>query len=111
MSPPAASAARAQREIPALEQVLVDGLEEPGLYRLLFRGAAVAEVAVSFMDAAESDLRDARPGKRPAELESGRMDAELEWVELALVAAALALALLDWRVLARGAPIPMESGA
>jgi hypothetical protein len=39
------------------------------------------------------------------------MDAELEWVELALVAAALALALLDWRVLARGAPIPMESGA
>jgi len=98
---PLGDARSTRREIPALEQVVVDGLEQPGLYSLAFAGRPVAEFAVAFTDAAESDLRDASPGKRPAAQESARLESELSWIELALIAGALALALVDWFALAR----------
>lgn len=98
---PLGSARSARREVPALEQVVVDGLEQPGLYSLSFGGRQVAEFAVAFTDAAESDLRGAGSGTRPSALDSARLAAELSWIELALIAGALGLALLDWFALAR----------
>src|SRR5262245_2122369 len=98
---PLGDARSARREVPALEQVVVDDLEQPGLYRLTFAARPVAEFAVAFTDAAESDLRGANPGKRPAAQESAHLETELSWIELALIAGALALALLDWFALAR----------
>jgi hypothetical protein len=91
----------ATREIPALEQVVVDGLEQPGLYRLSFAGAEVARFALSFADAAESDLRAMLPGRREAELRSSRLEADVSWIELALIALTLTLVGLDWFVLQR----------
>jgi len=93
---PLGEAHGARREIPALEAVIVDDLRWPGAYRLSFGERPVAEFAVAFTDAAESDLRGANPGKRPAALEVAELDAELSWIELALLAGALGLALLDW---------------
>jgi hypothetical protein len=98
---PLGDARSTRREVPALEQVVVDDLEQPGLYRLAYADRPVAEFAVAFTDAAESDLRAANPGKRPAAQESARIESELSWIELALIAGALALALLDWFALAR----------
>lgn len=89
------------REVTALEQVLVEGLEEPGLYRLAHSGRAVAEFALSFSDAAESDLRDRLPGRRGAETEASELEAELSGLELLLIALTLALVAFDWLVLQR----------
>ena len=90
-----------RREVPALEQVVVDGLEEPGLYRLSFADRALAEFALSFVDAAESDLRRMLPGQRPSALETARIESELSWIEFALIGCALVLIALDWWVLQR----------
>jgi hypothetical protein len=98
---PLATPRSSSREVPALEELVVDGLEEPGLYRVTFAGAPVAEFALSFVDAAESDLAPASSGRREAELESARLESELSWLELALIGAALALVALDWIALER----------
>jgi hypothetical protein len=98
---PLASTHNRQRDVPALEAVVVDGLEDPGFYRLSFAGRAVAEFALSFLDAAESDARGMLPGRREATLGNARVDAELSWIEFALIAAALALCGADWWVLQR----------
>src|SRR6185503_3632607 len=98
---PLGSPMSARREVPALEEVVVDGLEQPGAYRLSFQDRPVADFAIAFTDAAESDLRGANSGKRPAAQESARLETELSWIELALIAGALAFALLDWFVLSR----------
>jgi hypothetical protein len=90
-----------RREIPALEQVQVDDLERPGLFSLSFAGQVVAEFALAFTDAAESDLTHAARGERASTRAAARMEAELSWVELALILGALGLALLDWFALAR----------
>ncbi|MSR62517.1 MAG: VWA domain-containing protein [Planctomycetes bacterium] len=101
LSGPLDSAEASTRAVPALEQVRVDDLERPGLYRLSFADTSVAEFAVAFADAAESDLRQATRGTRASSREAARVESELSWVELALILGALALALLDWFALAR----------
>ncbi|MEQ1893803.1 MAG: hypothetical protein ABL998_14770, partial [Planctomycetota bacterium] len=98
---PLATPLETTRVVPALEEVVLDGLEEPGLYRLAFAGRPVAELAVHFSDAAESDLRDALPGVRAPELASAALAAELSGVELALLMLVLVLVALDWWALAR----------
>jgi hypothetical protein len=91
------------REVAALEQVLVEGLEEPGIYRLSYAGAHLAEFALSFSDAAESDLRDLLPGRREAELGSATLESELSGLELLLIALTLGFVAFDWFVLQRAA--------
>ncbi len=98
---PRGSAHATTREVPALGQIVVDGLEEPGLYALAFEGRTVAEFALSFADAAESDLAKSRPGHSEAELAGASLDTELSWIELALIALTLTLVALDWFVLRR----------
>lgn len=98
---PLGAAQSARREVAALEEVVVDGLEEPGLYRLSHAGRPVAEFALSYVDAAESDLSTALPGVRAAESEDSGLDSGLSGVELALVGLALAALLLDWWFLRR----------
>jgi hypothetical protein len=91
----------AKREAPAIEEVVVDGLEEPGLYSLSYAGREVAQFALSFSDAAESDLTAARSGARPSELALAALESEMSWIELALIVLALAAIGLDWYVLQR----------
>jgi hypothetical protein len=98
---PLATPLEATRTVPALEEVVLDGLEEPGLYRLSFAGRPVAEFAVHFSDAAESDLGDALPGVRAAGQASAALVAELSPVELALIVLVLLAITLDWWALAR----------
>jgi len=91
-----------KRLVPALEEVVVDGLEEPGLHRLSFRGRPVAEVAVHFADGAESDLSAALPGRRTAERTSATLEAEFSPLELLGLVLVLGLLALDWWSLSRG---------
>jgi hypothetical protein len=98
---PLGDASKPLREIPALEEVVVDGLERPGAYRLTFGARTVAEFAVAFTDAAESDLRGANAGRHPATRAGAELEAEFSWIQLALIVGALGLALLDWFALSR----------
>lgn len=98
---PLGASSASRREVAALEEVVIDGIEEPGLYRLSHRGVAVAEFALSYVDAAESDLSTALPGTREAEGDGAELDAGLSGVELALVSLAALALLLDWWFLRR----------
>jgi len=89
--------------VQALEEVVVDDLARPGAYRLAFGGRALAEFALNFTDARESDLRAARPGQRPAAQGATPLEDELSWIELALLVGTLGLVLADAWVLARAA--------
>ncbi len=88
-----------EREVAALEQVVIDGLEEPGLYELSLGAERVAQFALSFADAAESDLSTALAGRREATLGNAQVEAALSWIEVALLALAAAALILDWFVL------------
>lgn len=98
---PLGAPSSARREVAVLEEVVVDGLEEAGLYRLSHRGRPAAEFALSYVDAAESDLSTALPGVRPAEGAGAELDAGLSGVELALVGLAALALLIDWWFLRR----------
>jgi hypothetical protein len=87
--------AGAERSLAARATLYVDGLEQPGLHRLSCDGRVLAELAVSFVDAAESDLRGLAAGTRASTVGGATLAAELTWIELALAAAALALVLGD----------------
>lgn len=100
---PLGSPRASKRVVPALEEVVVDGLDEPGLHRLSFRGRAVAEVAVHFADGAESDLSTALPGRREVERGSAALEAEFSPLELLGLLLVLGLLALDWWSLSRGA--------
>jgi hypothetical protein len=88
-----------EREVAALEQVVIDGLEEPGLYELRFGAERVAQFALSFADAAESDLSTALAGRREATLGNANVESALSWIEVLLLALTAAALLLDWFVL------------
>lgn len=92
----------ARREVQALEEVIVDGLDAAGLYELSHAGRTVATFALSFVDSAESDLSTALPGKRDSEDANAAVDTALSWFEYALLALALAALLFDWWFLQRG---------
>jgi hypothetical protein len=96
---------RARREVPALEAVVVDDLEWPGAYRLFFGERVVAEFAVAFTDAAESDLRAGSSGHRAATRADTTLEAELSWFELVLILGALGAAFVNWFFLKRQQPV------
>lgn len=88
-----------EREVAALEQVVVDGLEEPGLYELHFGAERVAQFALSFADAAESDLSTALAGRREATLGNASVESALSWIEVLLLALTATALIVDWFVL------------
>ncbi|MCY2961376.1 MAG: VWA domain-containing protein [Planctomycetota bacterium] len=90
-----------RREHPARDFVVFDELDRPGFHRLERRGAPLATVGVTFQDASESDLRARSSGTRPASVGTGSGDDDGSTLSLALLGGVVALALLDWFVLAR----------
>lgn len=93
--------ADSRREHPARDFVVFDEVERPGFHRLERRVAVLTTIGVSFQDASESDLRARSAGTRPAAVGPGEAAEGSSLLELALLAAIAALALLDWFVLAR----------
>jgi hypothetical protein len=92
-----------RREIPPRAEFVLDGLAQVGVWELTLGAQTVGRLAVSFVDPRESDLRARSSGRRPAEVSADAPEVDFGWPELALVALALALVLLDFWVLARGA--------
>lgn len=92
-----------RREIPPRAEFVLDGLAQTGVWELSLGAQTVGRLAVSFVDPRESDLRARSSGRRPAEVSADAPEVDFAWPELALVALALALVLLDFWVLARGA--------
>lgn len=90
-----------ERELRARSVLEFDGFETPGWYEFALGERVLTRLGVSFLDAAESDLRAAGAGRRESSAELARIDEELSWLELAALAGALACACLDWWVLSR----------
>ena len=93
-------------QLAARETVFVEGLERPGIWSLRAGERELCRVALSFQDAAESDLTDRGSGRRPAVASRASIAAEFRWMETLCVLAALGLLVVDWFVLARGGRIP-----
>lgn len=90
--------------------VLIDEIDVPGMYRLKQNERELARIAVSFHDAAESDLSALKSSERPATTSNATLAAGAAWLETVLLAlAALAIA-IDWWWLAR-APRTSEARA
>lgn len=89
------------RELVARAEMEFDGFDAPGWYRLSLGARQVTQLGVSFLDAAESDLRAAGSGRRESSLASASVEEELSWLELAALVGALVFACLDWWVLSR----------
>jgi hypothetical protein len=96
----AATPSRA-RDIAVRELLEFDDFDAPGWYRLSFAERDVAHLGVSFLDAAESDLRGAASGRREAIVAAASIDEEFSWLEFAALAGALIFAGLDWWVLSK----------
>lgn len=96
-----AGAEEAPREVVAHGTLRIDELECAGWWRIERGGAAVCDVAVQTLDAAESDLRQLEAGTRASALALAEIDASFSAVDAALLALALALLLADWIWLAR----------
>ncbi len=91
-------------ELRALGTLVLEGITRPGSYsleRLEEEGAPtpLCTAAVSFADAAESDLAHLSSGERGREVALAAVTADHSWIEVVLVVAALALLALDWWVL------------
>jgi hypothetical protein len=87
------------RELAVREQLEFDDFAAPGWHRLRFGEREVARLGVSFLDGAESDLRNAGSGRRDALVAAGSIDEEFSWLEFAALAGALLAVGLDWWVL------------
>jgi len=114
---PLGTADETVRELAARGTLAVDGIVLPGKYSLervddQGRATPLCEVAYSFVDAAESDLRDLSSGTHEGELGLAAVLAGFSWVEMVLLCAVLALVALDWFVLGSrrrstgSAPVP-----
>jgi hypothetical protein len=90
-----------EREFEGRTTIEIDGAVRPGVYTLSDERGALCEVAYSFVDAAESDLSAMLPGRREGTRSIARVLAGFSWTEMALLAAIVALLVLDWWVLAR----------
>ena len=95
-------AAGEQRELLARRVLEIDDVERAGVHRLRLDQRVVAEFALSFLDAAESDLRAAGSGVRESSLAAAELDAEMSWLAWAVLAGALVALCADWWVLTRG---------
>lgn len=93
---------RFQLERSARGTLVVDGLQDPGLYTLLRDGRELCEFSVSFADATESDLRGLLPGERKSTSALASIRTGFTWLELTLLALCLAFVVADWAVLSRG---------
>lgn len=88
-------------ELAARETLYVEGLRRPGVFSLREGERELCRYALSFQDAAESDLRARGSGQRPASRDRAQVAASSGWVEVLLVLAALACLVADWFVLGR----------
>ena len=88
-------------EIEGRSTIEIDTVERPGLYRLSNEQGTLCEVAYSFADAAESDLRQARPGQHAGTPSIQEILAGFSWPEMLLIGAVLALLAVDWWYLSR----------
>ena len=88
------------------DSLVVDDLEEPGMYTLHELGAGgeselSATFGVSLADRRESDLTQRSAGVRAAVADEATLRAGFSWIEVLLLTAALALLGLDWWALRR----------
>ncbi|MFT4540170.1 MAG: hypothetical protein ACI835_002619 [Planctomycetota bacterium] len=102
---------QATRVMEARGVLTIDDFSRPGIWSLSRQAVGDAgqkqlltELAASFVDAAESDLRDLSEGVREASIGSASVLDEFTWLEMVLLAGGLALVLLDFAVL-RGSGI------
>lgn len=96
-------AAAPERRFPPRATIVIDDLEQPGLYTLRQGDAELARVAVSFADEFESDLTTNQSGRRPGAGVNASIDAEASWTEALLLALAACAIFVDWFVLRRTA--------
>jgi len=89
------------RELPSRGTLEVDDVPLPGVYTLSSEGRELCQIAFSFADPAESDLRGLRPGERAGSQSLARVLAGFTWMEVLLLTGVLGCALLDWLVLSR----------
>ncbi|MCP4808859.1 MAG: VWA domain-containing protein [Proteobacteria bacterium] len=87
------------QELPVQDDLVLGGLDEPGLHVLARDGVEVATVGVQLGDPAESDLRGRSSGRRVAEVETGTVRAELSGLDTLFLLLALGLFCLDMWVL------------
>jgi len=88
-----------ERVIEAAGTLVIDELDAPGLYQLEQGGTPIASFGVSFLDAAESDLRQLATERRASDAKAGQLAAGASGLQLALLAIALVAWALDWFVL------------
>jgi hypothetical protein len=81
----------ASRTVDARGTLVVDGLTVPGLYRV-----GTFEFAVNGLDAAESDLRSLRSGRRASSIDLASAESSFSAADFGLLGSALALLLADW---------------
>lgn len=90
-----------RRALSIVDDLVVDGLDQPGVHSLQRDGAPVTDIAVRFLDSSESDLSALGSGSRAAELESATLEAETTPLDSLLLVMALMCLGLDWWVLWR----------
>jgi len=88
-------------DLAARSTLAVEDIAAPGVYRLSRDGQELCQVAYSFVDPMESDLRALASGERASQTSSATVLAGYTWMEIVLLTLALALVLLDWFVLSR----------
>jgi len=93
--------AHSRREIAPRSTIVVDGFDAPGFYAFKRSDAVLAQIGVSFVDAAESDLRTLGSGHRAAKNAASDAEPAESWIEIGLFAAVIALLAIDWIALAR----------
>ena len=71
----------------------------------MHKGDVLARFGVRFQDARVSDLRDLSSGTRAASATTSNAPASASWVEMLLLAGAIAALLADWFLLERPAAI------
>jgi len=100
---PRGSATSTSRRVRARGMLAIDDVARPGVYTLVRGETWLCDVAYSFSDAAESDLRGLRPGVRAGEVTIARVLAGFTWIEIVLLVLVLGLVVLDWQVLSKRA--------
>lgn len=88
-------------ELKSRATLAVEDVERPGLYTLSTQGKPLCMVGYSFVDAAESDLRELLSGQRAGSANLATILAGFTWLEMLLLILGLALIVLDWYVLSR----------
>jgi hypothetical protein len=99
------------RTVRARDTLAIDDVARAGVYALARGETWLCDVAYSFSDAAESDLRGLQPGTREGEITAARVLAGFTWIEIVLLVLVLSLVALDWQVLSKGTRRSLEPTA